>query len=71
MRFTPALKILILWTHITRIHLSTSMRVNLHGDTALAGFSIQLLQLGNGSISNDDNGKIVYPLDKLLKQKKN
>ena len=46
-----------LWPHITRIHLSTNMRVNLHGDTTLAAFSIQLLQLGNGSISNDENGK--------------
>ena len=30
-----------LWTHTIRIHLSTNMRANLHGDTTLAGFSTQ------------------------------
>ena len=59
-----------LWTHITRIHLSTNMRVNLYGDTTLAGFSIQLLQLGNGSISNDENGKICLPFGEAVKTEK-
>ena len=37
-----------LWLHIKRLHLTTNMRVHLHGDTATGEFGAQGKGVGGG-----------------------
>ena len=65
-RGTPAdelkgcLKASYLWPNIEKLRLTTSVRVNLHGDDTASQFAATLLTLGNGQTPADD-GLVAIP----------
>ncbi|XP_029639526.1 uncharacterized protein LOC115214467 [Octopus sinensis] len=55
-----------LWHHIEKLHLTTNMRVHVHGNESTATFSAQLLDIGNGTAAGDTDGFIHLPFGNFV-----
>lgn len=68
-RGTPAdelnacLKTSSLWRNVNILTLRTNMRVRLQNDASADVFAQQLLQMGNGAMPTDADGRITFPSD--------
>ncbi|CAG9790045.1 unnamed protein product [Diatraea saccharalis] len=54
------LKASSLWSHVEKLHLTRNMRAQLYNDTESGVFASKLLEIGDGRLETDPDGKIIF-----------